>query len=267
MSSAVQGLAGGFVDKKNLAEIARTLGLHATTQFGEVADASANSMGFPHVYEFLGEHSDDVNTSPGGRLWRLKPTVHDAGVTFSIVFEQSQEPGGPNSRLRDKYPNMAAHLFPDKATHLETNPVLTARVGVQQYTTRVPRSPHLPKTLIYLEGGRIRRTISRTWSNEFFGKFQRFFEDYWATQYIVASEAKTRQAARGVQRFTEAEIAREAASVRAASRTPVPKRPGLTVYNQGRPSTGIGRSPGKIRSSADRMKKFLRKEVLRAWRT
>lgn len=266
MSSAVQGLAGGFVDKKNLAEIARTLGLQATTQFGEVTDASANSIGFPHVYEFLGEHSDEVNTSPGGRLWSLRPNVHDSGVTFSVVFAQSKIPGGPDALLRDEYPNMAAHLFPDKATHLETTPLLTARVGIQQHTTRVPRSPHLPKTLIYLKNEKIRRAVQRTWTNEFFGKFQRFFEDYWAAQYVVASQAKTQQAARGVQRFTEAEIAREAASVRAASRTPVPKRPGLTVYDQGRPSTGIGRNPSKIRKGAERMKKFLRKEVLKAWK-
>jgi hypothetical protein len=232
--SAALGVARGYTDYRHLQKVVTEVFTQAEGLFG--AEADRRSAEFPHMFEWGGT-VDEILTGRPNRLWYWVPVHTGRDLVATLETKQAQNAGYASTELQSQAGGeLSPHLFPDKAAHMETNPVLSARAGVQKFTERLHGGQ--PRTLVYLDNsGQIKYGQYRRWRNEFYGKFEQFFEQYFAGQVQIAAEKIIFDAVERSQPTASSEVQKAVASATARPRI----RPGaaVTITDEGKPARGI----------------------------
>lgn len=265
--SAAYGAGKGFTDKKVLKQAAADGTVFATQQFSLWADSIAESQ-IPHFYEYQGESSGQrIDASPGGRLFEFRYNRLPSGLSAYVKTRQAKNPGGPSDTLREAFPGLSGHYFPDKAEHLETTPQLEAVAGVRRYTRRTKAAaPGQPKSLIFERRGEIVFRKRRVWKNEFYGRFEIAFRTYFAQKFITSADTRMQGVAMRLDRTIAGTVAKAAFSARAASMARPPIAGMIVMTDAGRPFMGIRVKQTIAKPAEQVVQKHLKKELKNAWR-
>jgi len=261
--SAVYGVSKGFTDNKMLRETVEKVAVKSMVLFGASADAVAETQ-IPHFYEYRGEsEGQEVQNTISGRLWRWHLRKDPSGAAIEMDTRQSRVPGGPSQTLLDEFPNMSGHYFADKAAHLENEPTLSARAGVQQHTERTKEGT--PRVLIFEERGRVFFRKRRVWRNEFYGKFEEHFRYYFGERFLATADQRAQSALRTIRPAIVKSVSQPIAAVRIASIPKMPRPYMITLLDVGRPYTGIRMKQGVQRRAEKSVEQAVRKGLVRAW--
>lgn len=233
-----------------------------------------------HVYEYTNQFHVPSKT----RLFSVVNTARKSSVMSNVVFRPSEKimpvdpiilktvarrsSRGYETTLSNPGTRISRHKFPDKAAILESKRSFNVRPGVFNMGIELVSRPSgkTPTHLIYVENGRFRRSTSRVWRNEFYGKFQKVFADYWgkrSAQKLAAHVERTSEQAvsRGVRMARQ-----EVLAARARSIPRVSPNKAVNITDEGRPGIRYEKRAVTNRVRAETMKSF-RRETYAGGRT
>jgi hypothetical protein len=264
--SGIMGIGKGLAGQKNMRRATKKMAQLSTHEFGIFADKAAAAGEVSHMYEY-----GQPNAS--GRLWYLTWNQQGVGRTGHLMTRPSKVPTRIDPVISASAAaagrQVAQHLFPSKAIHMETRKTLFAVAGVQQYTTRVGAgASQVPRSLVYVDkNGNVKFARSRRWENQFYGKFTALFIKYWMDEL-------ERKSSKRMQSAFIATVKRGSQHVNAGVRTArmmstpriTPGMRGLVLTDRGRPYAGIRLRENEVNRIANKVGKKLEKEMVSKWR-
>ena len=264
---SILGVGKGIASPKHLGRAMRRIALHSGEEFGRHVDQNSEVA---HVYEYGQEGS------PSGRLWKLNWQQRKGDMIGNISFRTARQPtkvgAGIDERVVDaaaaKGRKIAQHEFPEKASHLETTKMLVSVAGVQKHTTRVSSTGDVPRPrmLVFVENGQVTFRRRRTEKNEFFGKFQEVFRNYWIASIEAQAKPRVTRAFRTTMTYSAGRVNRR---VRAARGMSIPRIPagqaGVFVTDRGRPFAGYRMRQTDVSRVEKAVAEKLRKDLITQW--
>lgn len=260
--TAIVSAGAALADPRAMQAFTGYLGRTGNAMFNARADGVGPAI--QHMYEW-GQISN-----PAGRLWLMVWTPTAGGTSGQVTFLPSKlfKPKEDWQRSREAQEGIrfGEKRWPEKARELETKASFTWRAGASRASPKDIKpgankrgeAIAKPTYLVNFVGGNTRFSKSMTVGNEYRGRFNALFHQFWGGEFPKRIKGVSGRVEKEYATMIEREIHKEIAMARMKSRAPIPAMNQVITITSGRlPSTRrtITVSPRVVNSLVERMVK------------